>query len=100
MHTVTPVIIPMSSESYRCPQCHAVEDIKRTCRHCGYEYAEGSGLDWRGWLVVIGAFVTVGWLIITILDWLGGGSSPYGQRDSLVEVLRGQWGWLKQIRLW
>jgi len=93
-----PIIIPTESEPDVCPECGRSEDIKRVCRHCGYEYPESSE-DFRWYHILAGivfillAVVLFCWILWTLIEWLS-------WSDSLVDVLKDQWEWLKSIRIW
>ena len=64
----TPIIVPIHSKPATCPECHAPESIKETCRHCGYEYAESNFTArqiFAGTLIGVAA----GWLLIASVAW-------------------------------
>lgn len=81
-----------ASEPPHCPECGRLENTVTTCRHCGHEYAE----DDAGFLPLImglGIVATAVYFLWTMASWFIGDAS-------LVEVLKAQWEWLKNLRVW
>lgn len=92
MSTPMPMIVPVVTSPPRCPGCQKVENVKRVCAHCGYEYTEEGGVLKEvliiGGIVVI-AILFVSWLTFTCFDWFDG--------TPLREVLHEQWEWVKGL---
>lgn len=66
---ITPIFIPIhtsSQEPSKCPQCDKIEDIKKTCRHCSYEYKK-TDFDTFEKVYIIGAIISFIALITYLL---------------------------------
>jgi hypothetical protein len=64
------------------------------CRNCGYEYEDDKELTWKEIIVMWAAILGGLWLLITTGYWLR------EHDQSLVEIVKGQWQWLKSLRIW
>lgn len=84
-----PIFIHHNSEPSRCPKCGREEDIKETCRHCGYEYEEESGGGFQAFLLVC----LITYVVITLLYWGIQVASPPFREESktLLEVIVSQY---------
>ncbi len=63
---ITPLYIPASRESDRCPSCKNLENKKEICAHCSYEYkTDTDDDDFSFALFILAAliFITVGGII-------------------------------------
>lgn len=96
---IAPGYIPPTStrEPERCPNCHKEEDVKEVCKHCDFEYPSEESLSWQdicmGLLFVFMFF----WLIGTLLCWFANSSM---HDSTLLDILKGQWEWLTNLRIW
>jgi hypothetical protein len=80
-----------------CPQCHRIAHKITICRNCGYQYQ--SSLSFGDVLILIGLFLVVTWFAVTMMNWLGQ-SDLYERKKSLVEVLKGQWEYIKSLKIY
>lgn len=83
MNTITPIIIPVSSEPERCPKCGKTEDRREVCGHCGYEYPESDGLKWWEVILLVLIFISVMVLLFSFAIW----AMDYSNEQSFVEFL-------------
>jgi hypothetical protein len=98
MDTEIPIIVPIDSSPSTCPECGKVEDIKRVCRHCGYEYKDCDPTTFRDWLGVFVVVVVI-WAGITVLIWLlQTGTERYPA--TLVRCFECQWEFIKSLKVW
>jgi len=99
MTAIIPIIVPVDTTPETCPKCGKVEDKVTTCRHCKHEY-KGGDTRWYHTLIAVMVIIlfvlTVIWGFFTMLEWL---FDPF-EKNSLLEVVRGQWEWLRGIRIW
>jgi len=100
MSQIVPVFIPIKQDSPKCPKCKREEDIKRECRHCGYEYKE----DEMTFLDGLFAFLFLcfcAWIFLTVIIWMvqSGDTPPYGGK-TLLEMFKSQGEWIKGLKVW
>lgn len=101
MTTPVPVIapMPMSDEAEHCPKCGRPEDTVEACKHCGHQYPEDEGGGCLGvGVIIIGVILLAAWVILTIGYWLVEQSTR--DAPSLLEVLKLQWQFLRNLRIW
>ena len=82
------------SEPDKCPKCEKEEDIKQVCRHCGYEYEEDGESVWFI-LGVIGSFILIIYILVTLTNWFTALDGA-----TLFEVIKNQWEWVTELRIW
>jgi hypothetical protein len=93
---IMPVIIHSHTEPEFCPNCHLAAEKKtiEICTACKYEYPEDEDFGVSDCLILFVFFGAIIWLCITGFIWLT------GTNMSLVEVLKSQWHWLCDLRVW
>lgn len=79
----------------RCPNCHCVEDTvtKTVCNKCGYEYEEEDDIVASEVFIALLILVVFIYLFSTIFWWCV-------NDDSLLQVIKNQWNWIKGRKVW
>lgn len=79
----------------KCPECGEPENIKQTCRHCGYEYDEDNELNFKDVLFIMFAVIVFVWAIITLMMW-------FAEREntSLIGLIIAQIKAVMELRIW
>ena len=96
--TDTMIVVPISSPpDPTCPNCGKPEKKKTICAHCGYTYEPDGGFFW-GCASVVLIIVFAVWLLLTLGYWMLN-SDMYGDDFTLLNVLKGQWEWVRHLRL-
>ncbi len=88
------IIQTRAPEPSRCPECERIENIKRTCRHCGYEYKNAPT---SGWEILVVVLILV-FSILTI--WTLAGWFMESDTKSLLDVINDQCAWVLHLRIW
>ena len=91
---ISTVGMPINTEEDKCPSCGKEEDVVEVCKHCGYEYKDEplSFID-RCVIFLIISFAI--WFIVVMAHWL----LFNFDNNSLFEIIKGQWTWLKALRV-
>jgi len=91
--------IPITSSPSTCPKCGNIENKKEICGHCNYEYSDSDEFSIKEIFIIICIlfFMILGccWFVITIMEWI----TDINNR-SLVEMLKAQWDFIKNLRIW
>jgi len=84
-----------NTDPAKCPKCGKEENIKTVCAWCNYKYPEECG-GWSGrqwfWgttLILIGL-----WVLITLTVWAVGVHDDYGDKMTLIAILKSQGHWI------
>jgi len=94
MYVPMPVYIP--SEPDLCPKCEKPENVIRVCKHCGYEYPVEKGYWYDLPLmifIIIVCMIAATWILFTIFTWLLDDAG-------LSDILKGQWDWISNKKIW
>jgi NADH:ubiquinone oxidoreductase subunit C len=93
---IVPVFIPVEDD--KCPHCGKTENIKQVCRHCGYEYPEDENSFWFNFIATF-CVIYLFYSAITVIVWLMNLQFE-NDHQTLTDVLRWQWNFIHQLRLW
>lgn len=90
---IVPIMVPREPE--KCPKCHKPEDIKQTCRNCGYEYPEETAAWYETVLIII--LILIGFVVFIVIffifmDWIMG-------EQGLVDIIRDKLTWWHNKRI-
>ena len=83
-----------------CPNCGQPEDIKDgVCAHCGheYQYDDSVSLTFCNFLVAVGVIVVIMWAFVTVFWWM---LCQVGDDPTLCDVIKRQWEFIKNLKLW
>jgi hypothetical protein len=91
------LFIPIDNSPDLCPKCGREEDTVVVCRNCGHEYECESSFNYylKVCLSIVAVLIIL-WLCVTIMCWL----APLDSPTTLVGVLKSQWEYIKQLRIW
>ena len=92
---VTPVVVSDNNEKPKCPSCGNDEKKIEVCKHCGHEYKDES-LTFLDGCVIALIILFIIWFLVTIINWL----FVNWDNESLFEIIKGQWAWLKALRIY
>jgi hypothetical protein len=81
--------IPINTEPSKCPECGKIEDIKKICRHCGYEYKD-TKLTTTESIFIILTIIFGSYMLITLLYWTM-------ESCTLLEILKAQGNWFLEL---